>query len=256
MAKKPISQKRSERQQQENQALQRVFNVFLLGLASECYLFLVYRGYIGGSVDSTLIWHSILRVLTYVGLAALVGGAAVAVWKRNDAKLRTAMLFTAAAGLFFSISGFVMTALFDKGVTAMCIAVPILTLLGLVYFLFQHECFLSTITLSGALFTVWICGNGLASSWRVYIITGAVAAVALLAVLAGLTYKSARDGGKLGGARIFAPDCNYWVLYGVYAVSAVGILAALLAASVAYYLLWVLGILLFVEMVYYTTKLM
>lgn len=36
----------------------------------------------------------------------------------------------------------------------MCIAVPILTLLGLVFFLFQHECFLSTVTLAGALFTV------------------------------------------------------------------------------------------------------
>ena len=34
MAKKPISQKRSEREQQENQALQRVFNVFLLGIAA------------------------------------------------------------------------------------------------------------------------------------------------------------------------------------------------------------------------------
>ena len=47
MAKKSISQKRAERQQQENQALSRVFLVFLLGLAAECYLFLVYRNYVG-----------------------------------------------------------------------------------------------------------------------------------------------------------------------------------------------------------------
>ena len=43
MSKKPISQKRAERQQMENQALHRVFNVFLLGLAAECYLFIVQR---------------------------------------------------------------------------------------------------------------------------------------------------------------------------------------------------------------------
>lgn len=46
------------------------------------------------------------------------------------------------------------------------------------------------------------------------------------------------------------------MLYGVYAVSFVAILAALAIPLAAYYLLWVLGILLFVEMVYYTTKLM
>ena len=41
MAKKSISEKRAERERQENQTLQRVFNVFLLGLAAEVYLFIV-----------------------------------------------------------------------------------------------------------------------------------------------------------------------------------------------------------------------
>ena len=55
MAKKPISQKRADREKQENLALQRVFNVFLLGIAAEVYLFIVYRNYIMGTPDSLLI---------------------------------------------------------------------------------------------------------------------------------------------------------------------------------------------------------
>ena len=61
MAKKPISQKRAERQQQENQVLQRVFNAFLLGMAAECYLFIVYRNYVTGTVPQMLTWVQILR---------------------------------------------------------------------------------------------------------------------------------------------------------------------------------------------------
>ena len=52
MGKKSNSQKNSARKQQDN--LQKVFNVFLLGLAAECYQFIVYRGYVVGSVDALL----------------------------------------------------------------------------------------------------------------------------------------------------------------------------------------------------------
>ena len=257
MAKKPISQKRADREKQENQALQRVFNVFLLGIAAECYLFIVYRNYIMGTPNSLLIWHSILRWGMLAGLILLVAGAAVAWIKRGQPKLRTGMVLAAVVGLFLTASGWVMTTFFDKGVISMCILVPVLTLLGLVYFLFQHECFLSTIAMAGALFTVWVCGSGLdSSSWRVPVIVGSVAAVVILAVLAVLTRRVQKDGGKFRGLRVFTPECDYRVIYGVLVISAIAILAALLLPTIGYYLLWVLGILLFAEMVYYTTKLM
>lgn len=256
MAKKPISQKKADRQKQENAALQRVFNVFLLGLAAECYLFIVYRGYVTGTVDSLLMWDKILRCGAVLGLILLAAGAAAAVWKRKEPKLCRGMAGMAGAGLFLAVSGWVMTSLFDKGVTAMCIIVPVLTLLGLIYFLFQHECFLSTISLAGALFAVWVCGSGMSSGWRTRIIIGAVAAVVVLALFAALTHRVQQGGGKLGEIRIFSADCDYRVLYAVFAVSAIAIVTALLAASAVFYLMWALGILLFVELVFYTTKLM
>ena len=39
--------------------------------------------------------------------------------------------------------------------TTMCILVPILAVLALVYLLYQHECFLCTAALAGSMFTVW-----------------------------------------------------------------------------------------------------
>ena len=256
MAKKPISQKRAEREQQENLALQRVFNVFLLGMAAEIYLFIVYRNYVLGTPDSLLLWHSILRWGSVAGLVLLVVGAVTAVVKRSDKRLRVPMILVAAVGLFLAVSGWVMTHFFDKGVTTMCILVPVLTLLGLVFFLYQQECFLSTIAMAGALFTVWICGRGLDSSWRIAVIAGSVVAVVILAAAAFLTRKAQQNGGKLKGLQVFTLECDYRVIYAVLAVSAVAILIALLAPVAVYYLQWALGILLFAEMVYYTTKLM
>ena len=46
------------------------------------------------------------------------------------------------------------------------------------------------------------------------------------------------------------------MLLAVCGVSAVAILVALIFPTASFYLLWALGILLFAEMVYYTTKLM
>lgn len=259
MSKKPVSQKRAERARQENMTLQRVFYVFLLGLAAECYLFLVYRGYAVGSVDSLLIWHQILTWGTWLGLVMLIAGAVVGYVKRADRRLCTTMAWVGGVGAFLAVSGWVVTHFFDNnaGITAMCIMVPILAVLGLVFLLFQHECFLSTVALTGALFAVWVRGAAAASgAWRVPVIIGAVFGAVLLVLAAGLTRKAQQGGGKLWGVRVYSPECDYRVLYGVLAIAFVCVLLAVAASSLAYYLMWVLGILLFAELVYYTTKLM
>lgn len=259
MSKKPVSQKRAEREREENLTLSRVFHVFLLGLAAECYLFLVYRGYNMGSVDSLLIWHQILTWGTWIGLVMAIAGAAVGFVKRQDQRLRTGMTWVGGIGLFLAVSGWVVTHFFDNnaGITAMCIMVPILAVLGLVFLLFQHECFLSSIALTGALFTVWVRGAAVSSgSWRTPVIIGAVFGAVILALAAGLTYKAQQGGGKLWGVRVYSPECDYRILYGVLGVAFVCVLLALAVSSLCYYLMWVLGVLLFAELVYYTTKLM
>ena len=109
MGKKSISEKRAEREKLENQTLQRVFNVFLLGLAAEVYLFIVYRGYVVGSVGSMLAWHQILRWGSLAGLIMAVAGAAVGWQKREDRKTRTIMTWVGGVGLFLAVSGWIIT---------------------------------------------------------------------------------------------------------------------------------------------------
>ena len=49
---------------------------------------------------------------------------------------------------------------------------------------------------------------------------------------------------------------DYRVIYGVLAIAFVCVLAAMIFPAISYYLMWALGILLFAELVLYTTKLM
>ena len=234
MAKKSISQKRTERQQQENQALNRVFLVFLLGLAAECYLFFVYRGYVVGTVSAMLAWRNVLRYGAVIGLVLLIAGAA-----------------------FFAVSGWIMSTFYPAGVTVMCVLVPVVTVLGLVLFLYQRECFLTTLAMCGSFLAVWVCGDGANSlAWRIPIMIGAILGLVILAALALLVRKAQQDEGKLMGLRLLPVDCAYPVVYAGLAVSFVCVLAALVFAPAAYYIQWALGIAIFAEMVYFTTKMM
>ena len=259
MAKKSISQKRAERQQQENQALNRVFLVFLLGLAAECYLFVVYRNYVMGSVPAMLAWRNVLKYGGIIGLVLLLAGAAGAAlyFRKGEGKKGAAACWCAGVGAFFAMSGWIMSTFYPAGVTVMCVMVPVLTVLGLVLFLYQRECFLTTLALCGSFLAVWVCGDGLDSmNWRIPIMIGAILGLVILAALALLVRKAQQDEGKLMGLRLLPVDCAYPVVYAGLAVSFVCVLAALVFAPAAYYIQWALGIAIFAEMVYFTTKMM
>lgn len=257
-SKKPISQKRTEREQSENQALNRVFALFLVGLAAECYLFVLYRAAVG-TINSMLACYNAIKWLSWLGLIMLVAGAAVGYVKRNDRKLRSAMLWVAGAGLFLGLSGWIMSQFSNdnKGIITMCIMVPILAVLGLVFLLYQHECFYATTALAGAMFTVWVRSSSLnAGGWRTAVIVGAVLAAAVLVGAAALARKAQQSEGKLWGVRVCSLECDYRILYVVFAAAFVCVLLAVAIPAIAYYLMWALGILLFAEVVYYTSKLM
>lgn len=257
--KKPISQKKADKERQDNLILNRVYYVFLLGLLAECYLFLVYRGYTAGTVGSMLAWHTVLNVLMWAGLVLLVGGAAVGYGKREDKKLRKIMCWVAGAGAFFAVSGWLITHFFTNGVGLIlsCVLVAVAAILTLIYLLYQPECTLNTAALGGALFSVWARGGSfLSDSWAVPVIVGCVLGLVLLAAAAYLSSKAQKAEGKLWKVQVFSPECDYRILYAALAVAAVGVLIALLVPSISVYLMWLLGIALFAELVYYTTKLM
>lgn len=256
MSKKSVSQKRAARQQQERTALGNVFNVFLFGLAAECYLFLAYRGYVNGTVSAFLTWGKILRVAVWVGLLLALGGAAAAFWKRNDPKLRTIAVVTTGVGAFLSATSWIMTRFGGTGTVALCTIIPVLAVLGLVYFLYQRECFASTTLLAGALFTVWVCSRGIGGYWTVLVTICAVLVLAALIAALLLLRTMQKNDGTLGKYRVFSTGCEYRLLYAVCAVCAAVIALAVFVPSLSFYLTWALVIALFAELAYYTAKMM
>ena len=200
MPKKPVSNKRALRQQEERAALNNIFTTFLVGLAAECYLFLIYR------FPVTL--YSVLQILSWVGLAAFVGGGVLAFVKRADKKFMKIGALTSACGLFFAVTSWVVANFFESGIVTLCVLVPVVTILGLVYFLYQRECFLNTLILAGALFTIWVCSKGLDGTWKLYITAAVIAVAVLLAVLCVVVFLMQKKGGKLGKLQVFSADCD------------------------------------------------
>lgn len=256
MSKKPVSQKRAQRQQQERAALNNIFNTFLIGLAAECYLFIVYRGYIAGTIDSLLAWDSILRVLMWIGIAALAVGGVFSFLKKNDAKLRKIGLITAGAGLFFAATGWIMTRFYDLGVTAMCTAVPILTVLMLIFFLYPRDCFISTLVLTLTMFTIWVCDKGMGGNLQLFVRIGAIVVMIALAVFGIAARRLQFKDGKLGSLQVFPAECDYRMIYIISALSFVMVALAAFVPAITYYLIWAAVIALFAELAYFTTKMM
>lgn len=256
MSKKSANQKQALRKQQEQAALNNIFNVFLVGLAAECVLFLIYQFYCNGTINSFLMWDSILRVVAWLGLGAFVGGAGVALWKKQNPKLQKVGLLAGSAGLYLSVVSWVSVKFFDTGITGLCVAVPVATVLGLIYFLYQRECFVNTALIAGSLFTIWVCNKGMSGYWATMVTFCAGAVILGLLAVAVLSAKIKKNDGELAGHRVFSMDCNYAVIYGVCAVCALVILAVLVMPSLYLYMTWALVIALFAELAYYTTKMM
>lgn len=257
MAKQP--KKRAERLRKEQEAMNHVLNIFLIGILAESYLLIMHKRLLG-TASQMLGAVAALKWIGIIGAVLAVAGLVLMLVKKDKPKLRLGGLWMLIAGAFLALGNGLMYVLYPRGSQILCAAVPIVAVLGLVYYLFQREFFLSAVVLGGTMFSLWVLGRGLGTvNWNTKVIAGAVVVLIGLAAVALLTRKVEKNAGKWGGKKeivVFTPACSYKALYLVYAVAAVVIVLALLAASTVYYTMWVTGILLFALAVYYATKLM
>ena len=252
--------KKLTREERDSLVLRKVFHLFLVGIAAECYLLVISKQYANSSGEALLALYRAIQVLTVAGLLVMVAGIVLLALGKGGEKAKRAYPWVIIAGAFFGISSFLLNFLFPKGGTYLCVIVPILTVLGLVYYLFQREFFWITVVLSGGMFTVWVCRKGIGSlNWHTRALVGSLVVLAGLAVAAVLTRMIQKQNGRWIGkchCRIFPANCDYRLLYVAYALVAVAIVLALVLVASTYYSLWALGIVLFAYAVYYTTKLM
>ena len=229
---------------------------FLEGCVAEFYLLVVRRYYVNGTAEQLIVWDSVLQVLLYIGLGLLAIGIIMAViWrKRADWKYGAAQV-AMSSGAFLAVGNWVIRTVYPNGSMILCVLVPAVMLLGVLWMLYARECFYALSVLGSGILAVWICRHGENSVyWKTFVSAGAAVYLVLLAATAFVAYRTERNHGSFGPFRFLPTDADYLVIYASCILSAAATVVSLVSVAIAYYALWVLGLVIFALAVYYTVR--
>lgn len=248
--------KRLQRQKKSDRNM--YFAVILLtaGLVAEWYLLMLERYYVRGTMAQMVGCLNYLGVMRWVGLGILAAGAVLLALREKKRWFGGLGVGLALGGAFFAFSSAVMRHAWPTSVTVMCVFVPVVMILGIVYLFYQAEFSVQATALAMALFALVL----LSRSYTIRVRACAVVALVCTAALAIGTLVLKGKGGKLkiGGKelRVFAANTNYSLTLGVLALCFALVLLALLATGTAFYATWAMALVSFILAVYYTIKLM
>ena len=221
---------------------------FLAGCVAELYLLIIRRFYMQSPDVVKILWYDrYLWVLLGVGAAILVAGVIGGLLLRGDKKKRTIAWCVAAAGAFLGgAAGLIRWN--ASTLTLLTVVVPVVMVLGVLWNLYDRECALSLTILGASLIALWICRKQMYSVYLgTYVKIFAVVYILVLLAVALLTKQ-----GKL--KKLLPAKADPLPVYVACGLSAVAMLGALVNATVAYYAMWALAIVVFGLAVYYTVK--
>ena len=221
---------------------------FLAGCVAELYLLIIRRFYVKSPDIVKILWYDrYLWVLLGVGAAILVAGVVGGLLLRGDKKKRTIAWCVAAAGAFLGgAAGLIRWN--ASTLTLLTVVVPVVMALGVLWNLYDRECALSLTILGASLIALWICRKQMYSVYLgTYVKIFAVVYILVLLAVALLTKQ-----GKL--KKLLPAKADPLPVYVACGLSAVAMLGALVNATVAYYAMWALAIVVFGLAVYYTVK--
>ncbi|MBU5626025.1 hypothetical protein KQI82_03600 [Oscillibacter sp. MSJ-2] len=225
--------------------------VFLAGCAAEIYLLFINKYLVDGTLDQVLAMAEALPYVIYAGLGVLaLGLVLLALWWKRGGALRKTAAWIAGVGAFVAGATFVCLHYVADGTRAMCVAVPVVMLLGVVFLLYQRECFFSVGSLSLALIALYACRRSFSPNVKIAVCV----LIAVLALIVVLVRMAEKNGGRLKDIRLFAKETDYLPVYGSIGLSAASLAVTLIVNSAAYYAMWLLGAVLFALAVYYTVK--
>lgn len=248
--------KRIDRQRKSDRNMNRAVILLIAGLVAEWYLLMADRYYARGTAHQLVTWYKYFGVMRWVGLAALIAGIVLLTQREKKAWFQKAGIALAAAGAFFAFTSFAMRLVYPTSVTVLCVFVPVLLILGIVYLFYQAEFSVQATALAMALFATALLSRSGSTLVKIF---SAIALVGIAALLA-CTMAVKKNGGTLsvGGKklRIFPVNTDYRLTLGVLGLCFVLVLVSMFASGVAFYATWVLAVIAFVLAVYYTIKLM
>lgn len=252
MGKNPNSKPKPVKQ---DEPMKNAMKFFLCGCVAELYLLVVRRFYINGTLEQVVAWDSYLMYLLYAGIGvAAVGAVLSAVWHKLP-KRRSIGWIVLAAGLFLLVSSYLIRTYVAAAVSLLCVVVPVVMLLGILWNLYDRECAWALTILGASLIVLWICRREMNSMYlgnTVKLLT--VIYIILLIAVALLARQADKNNGLLGKVRILPADADALPIYLSCGLSAVAMAAALVSTTVAYYAIWGLAIVAFALAVYYTVK--
>ncbi len=221
---------------------------FFAACLAEFYLLVLRKYYIYGTADSTLAWYDRLLVFVGLGAAALILGAVLSVRWKADGRKRTLGWGLAGLGAFFCVGSLLIRLFFEGAVTLLSVVVPVMMVLTIIWAFYDRECSIAMTALSGTLILLWVCRrlfNHLTLG-----LPAKVLAAAYVLALAGLCWLAKNK--KLG--KLLPPDADLAPIYAAGGLSAAAVVLGLFSASMAYYAMWALGVVVFALAVYYTVK--
>jgi len=221
---------------------------FLAGCVAELYLLIVRRFYLNGTALQQIAWYDYyLKIFIAIGAVVLVLGAGLFYLRKQDKKKRSLGLIVAACGAFLLLSS-AMVLRSMSSLSLLIVVVPVLMIFGLLWSLYDRECALALTLLGASLLALWVCRRAMNSIYLGTYVKIAVVLYIILAAAVALLLKS----GKL--VKLIPANANPTSVYVASGLSILAMVAALVSTTVAYYVMWLLAVVVFALAVYYTVK--
>lgn len=238
----------------KNEPWARAMNFFIAGCLAELYLLVVRRFYINGTIHQVIAWDGYLKIITYAGLGILAAGLIVAFLKKAG-WIRTAGWALVGAGAYLAAASWMIRAYYYTAVTFLCAAVPAAMLLGILWLLYDRECAWSLTILGLDIVMLWAFRKGLNSVyWRSRVLIGAAVFLVFAAAVAFVAWRADRKGGMIGKIHVLPEEADPLPIYIACGISVISIVVGVLSTTIAYYVLWVVAVIVFAIAVYYTVK--
>lgn len=221
---------------------------FFAACLAELYLLVLRKYYIHGYVEQTLAWHDRLLVFAGAGAVVLAAGIVLSVlWKADERKRLIGWCLT-ALGAFFAGGSLLIHVYIEPAVTLLSVVVPVVMVLTVLWAFYDRECSVALTVLSASMIVLWVCRR-LFSSLTLGMPVKVLSVVYIL-LLGGLCWLAKNR--KLG--KLLPVGADLMPIYVASGLSAAAVVLALFSATVTYYAMWALGIVLFALAVYYTVK--
>lgn len=252
---------RAERARQEDAILNKVLLWIVGAVVLEALLLLLnkyYVDYIIADIEIMLAIHQALPILA--GIFA-VGFAACAVWTwRAHVREKRTGLPTALTIIFAALTVCSVVARWvpkESGIRFLYVAVPVVAVLAMIYYLYQREFFLVSLISMAGLLGLWLLQRRAGHAAFVYTCLIALGVALVGCVVVACVLQNAKGVLVLRGkpVRVLPAKANYVPIYITCGLMAVVLAAGvLLGAAMVLYAVPVAWLL--VMAVYYTVKLM